>query len=214
MTKQSAKADGYFLTNEHFDRERAELNKIRSEMVADQAHALQEFDRKFDRLIQLQADVAYLAERHAKPERTKPAEPEPKTGGRVRRINAGKPYTPEQDARIMASERGERAQLAHELGHPYDGLLKRHEILSKKKSKPEKTDPSAPDQELWGASPSADVAGRDLTAAQELAEFDGRQQRHPQTKPGTPVTGRLMDNGPEDRRVYDHPEAFASPRPD
>src|ERR1700731_1106763 len=39
-------------------------------------------------------------------------------------------------------------------------------------------------------------------AARELAAADGRRARLPPAKPGISVTGRLMDNGPTDQRVY------------
>jgi hypothetical protein len=47
------------------------------------------------------------------------------------------------------------------------------------------------------------AAAMNSVSLRELAEADGRRARQPPAKPGVSVTGRLMDNGPEDRRVYE-----------
>jgi hypothetical protein len=129
------KSKSYNLTDEHFERERAELNKIRSKIVAEQEYALEEFDRKFDRLTQLQAEVAYLAERYAKPERKKSADArktkseKPKRPTPSRPVPSGKRWTAEEEARLLSGDDDQLKQMAAERGVKWSAITHRRSSL-------------------------------------------------------------------------------------
>ncbi len=141
------KPKAYNLTPDYFARARADIDRSREQL-----------DAKLAQIDAWESIVIEIVDRYpevaASPKTTKnAASPAATKGRKARRSNAGKrpndgePYTPEQDARIIASVRGERAQLAQELGRPYEGLLKRREILVRQGREAEKTDAPTPDQD-------------------------------------------------------------------
>ncbi len=258
----------YNLSPEFFARRRQILEQREKDLTENLRQVTQAIRALNDERSQLEVDEKLAAELHARygsgeavelPK--KPRRPTPK-----RPVPSGRPWTPEEEATIMAADPKDDKALEEQLGRVPGSVAKRRRKIRRARSaevgpapvadpepdsqkeidkalfeplhaldeeldrresssseKPENFEPTKlattyGDKRRAGPPtprpdrPIADVATQEPSAARELAEFDGRLQRRPQAKPGIPVTGRLMDNGPEDQRVYDS-VSYASREP-
>jgi hypothetical protein len=227
-------------TAEHFARARADIARRRAQLIESEEAAravlagynaaMAMIDSEIAEIDACELAGAAIVERYSDPPGSKRT-----PMSKLRPPAAGKLYKSADDAQIIVAERGELEQLARDMGRPYAGLLKRHEILIKQR-KPEKTDTLAPDPALEmmekgeepinlieqfappeneaTAAPDTDPAAvfdsLHSVRPRELAEADAQRKSSPPVKPGRAVDG-IVDNGPGRSRVYD-PVAFASSR--
>jgi hypothetical protein len=248
------KLKAFNLTGEHFERARADIAHRRKEMNA-------KLDLELEGLAAFETTAADFAERY--PEDAAPPAPAPSRHRKSHRSNAGRPYKPKENAQILAASRGRLRELAADLGRPYEGVQKQHEVLLKKQiyedarrqqREPEKAPPTrdeaAPEAPLgddpalemakyshrlevqralevekgeepinWGEAypqPAPETPGSEKPeivepTKPEMTDGERRVPRTPSPKRGLDVTGRIVDNGPLDQRIYD--PGFALPRP-
>jgi hypothetical protein len=214
----------YNLTPEHFARARADIARRRAQLDAELARldadesAAAEIAKRYpEHAIMPKSGTSYSVDPHGFI--TADDSPPSKTG----RSNAGRPYKNKEDGRIAAAARGQLEQLAQDLGRPYEGVLKRHEVLLKRLREAEKTDTSASDS----CAPRSSTEEHSSTESRDggsippgcapmpIVEAAAAPTTAPPADPrrtsairGRAVDG-IVDNGPGRGRILD-PVAFSS----
>jgi len=208
-------------TAEHFARARADIARRRADL-----------DTELTQLDWCEQFGVGIAERYPEAlveEEAKGTSPPPTTRRKTKRPNAGRPYKPNENVRIVNAERGELKALAEALGRDYPGVLKQHEVLLKQQRAPENTDTPAPAPAL---EVNSNRPGVESNREKEVAPIELGEEHAPPEKPiveatAVPRTAQstdprhvparvvdtIIDNGPgRPPRVYG--VGFASSRSD
>ncbi len=221
------KPQTYNLTSEHFARAYADIDRRRGELIASHATAMAELGHELAELEACEITAAKIAERYSEDSGASQ-----RANGRARKTlnadgsprlpNTGRPYKRKDDARIAAASRGQLEQLAQELGRPYAGLLKRHEILLKQRKRekadtpapararthrlPYNTGPGTPFKEPDGSREFRRPTEAELTEAERIAEE--------RSKAGTPMPVPVFDPSEIQKEPLAPPEPPESQEPD
>lgn len=203
------------------DRRREQLNESHDAalaVIAARDNAIAALDLELAEIDACERTATAIVERYAAPPGSKRT---PK--GKVRPARSGKPYTTQENERILeaAATRGQMEKLAGDTLRTYNGVLKQHEALLNRAERDQGTPSDSPAVEEWvdeveeaaiSEQPPA-LAGKSTHETNPAVVSETLNSDPPAAcVSARSVTGRLLDNGPLDQRVYDY-GAFASRDP-